>query len=259
MKYIFYLLLLCCCHVAAESAPHTIAMGDGSVNGTTIGEYETTWQQCALQEGSWIDAGAVTERTVIIGSHLRHRQSTVRPDGVRSVATTYFDHASLSPLRMELEVNDADGNLLATSERDLDKTGYTGVLTRREQQPVPLSGSLSSTMYHGAVLGLPLATLDYAHERYRLEASMMMFDARYDVIVTSAGTEELVHGDSSYAVELVDVEWLHDNGEVYPPGPDGSGGRYWLLRNTPEDLPHVIRYKTDTYAVEFLPQVCGQG
>ncbi len=40
---------------------------------------------------------------------------------------------------------------------------------------------------------------------------------------------------------------------VYPPGPDGSGGRYWVLSEKTAELPHVIRYKTDTYAVEFLP------
>ena len=85
---------------------------------------------------------------------------------------------------------------------------------------------------------------------------MMMFNAHYRVIATSAGTEELTHNGQTYDLQLVDVEWHHDNGDVYEPGPDGSGGRFWLLTDKCDELPYVIRYQTDTYAVEFFPNTC---
>ncbi len=240
----------------AENNIRTISMGDGNVDGLMIDAYEHSWSQCILQEGKWTDGGTVTERSAVIGPLLRHQQITERPDGIRAVATTYFRHDSLSPIRMELEVADADNNQLAASERELTRAGYSGYVIRPGADKQEVSGTLSSQMYHGAVLGLPLATLDYTKSGYELDSSMMNFDAHYRVIATSDGTEDLVHDGKTYSMTRVDVEWHHDNGDIYPPGPDGSGGRYWVLRENATDLPQVIRYKTDTYAVEFFPDTC---
>jgi len=55
----------------------------------------------------------------------------------------------------------------------------------------------------------------------------------------------------------VDVEWHHrESGDVYLPGPDASGGRYWIVTEPPAGFPYVPRYKTDTYAVEFVGGFC---
>ena len=39
-------------------------------------------------------------------------------------------------------------------------------------------------------------------------------------------------------------------------GPDASGGRYWVVPEPPDGFPYVPRYKTDTYAVEFVRNTC---
>ncbi len=242
----------------ALAAPNVqrISVGDGNVDGRRILAYEEIWKQCSLQDGAWVDGGTLTEQAIVIGEQLRHRQITARPDGIRSVATTYFTHASLAPLRMELAVTDPAGKPLASSVRELRADGYSGQVTRPGQEEQLVSGTISSGMYHGGVLGLPLATLDFANIDYELDASMMMFDAHYKVFATSAGTEKLEHNGDIFTTQLVDIEWHHDNGDIYPPGPDGSGGRFWLLADRSEDLPHVLRYKTDSYVIEFHSEYC---
>ena len=256
MQRFICLMMLMAGLAEAGKLAKTITVGDGTVDGLAIGEYQFDWQQCLLQDGSWVDGGRITENATLVGERLRLTQSTTGANGVHSISTTWFDQGSLAPLRMELEVTGPDGKQLASAERDLGPNGYTGEVRRAGEEPQQVSGSISSKMYNGAILGLPLATLDFAAADYRFDASMMMFDASYRVIATSAGTEQLVHDGRSHAVRLVDVEWRHENGDVYPAGPDASGGRYWLLEDAAEDLPRVIRYKTDSYAVEYLTKFC---
>ena len=221
-----------------------------------IGNYRHDWHQCTVQDDKWVEAGIVTEETVIDDNRLLHKQTTARADGIKSVATTVFDHVSLAPLSMTLKVTGPDGQTLAAANRELDSRGYRGTVQRGDKEPQTVSGTISSTMFHGAVLGLPLATLDYSNDSYEFDASMMSFDAQYRVIARFAGKKEMKLHGRTVMLHLVDVEWHHDNGDVYPPGPDASGGRYWLLAEPAEGIPIVLRYKTDSYAVEFLPVTC---
>jgi len=112
-------------------------------------------------------------------------------------------------------------------------------------------------MWHGGALGLPLATL--AADRYPIEfaSSMMAFDGTYRTIATLHGTEMLDHDGDAVEALLVDVEWHHhETGDVYAPGPDASGGRYWLVIDPPDGFAHVPQYKTDTYLVSTLIDAC---
>ena len=52
-------------------------------------------------------------------------------------------------------------------------------------------------------------------------------------------------------------KWHHrETGDIYPPGPDATGGRYWVVPDPPPGIPYVLRYKTDAYAVEFEREYC---
>ena len=107
-------------------------------------------------------------------------------------------------------------------------------------------------------MGLPLATLPVQDKPLTFLTSMIGFDASYEVTTTWAGTEELEDSSGRPVVaHLVDVEWKHrELGDIYPPGPDGSGGRYWIVPDAPEGFPYVPIYKTDSYAVEFVQKFC---
>jgi len=240
----------------ASYADTDMSVGDGLVRGDRLEPYEFTWQQCAAQEQGWVSQGTITERLDVIGNGVvRHRQSTTRPDGLISRADTFFERASFAPLRIDARVS-KDGETLATRTLLFDEDGYTGVATRGEQHK-PLAGLASRRMIHGAVMGLPLAAIDYQTEPVRFAASMVSFDGTYDVIATWSGKETLHIGDTKAEAWLIDVEWHHrESGDVYPPGPDASGGRYWVVQNPPEGVPYVPRYKTDTYAVEFVGGTC---
>lgn len=255
-KSLLLALVLCQPALCAENdRTLRVVMGDGAVRGAVIGNHQASWRQCALQDGQWVEGGVVTETTTVIGNVLRHRQQTRQPDGIHATTDTYLDRRSLSPLRIEQEVYDAEGKDLARSERMLSATGYSGWV-RRGGETKPVEGSLNSNYFNGASLGMPLSTLDFAHRRYELDAFMMVFDAHYRVFASDAGQETLEHDGQTLPARMVDVEWHHDNGDVYPPGPDQSGGRFWLLVGPHESLPRVLRYQTDSYAVEAVPGVC---
>jgi hypothetical protein len=75
-------------------------------------------------------------------------------------------------------------------------------------------------------------------------ASMVNFDGSYEVTARRVGKETVTRPDDS-AVEifLLDVGWHHrESGDNYPPGPDGSGGRYWPVPDPPPGMPYVLRY-----------------
>jgi len=240
------------------AAPATaITMGDGAVDGRRIEPYDLEWRQCSLQDGAWVDLGPLRESAVEIGEvALRVRQETTRPDGGQVIATTYFDRTSLSPLRIEQNVTTATGEPVARAEFALGPDGYEG-MARRGGKSQQRSGAITRNMYQGAALGLPLATLDPSKAPFIFDASMMGFNATYRVEATLAGTETLRYRGEAVEVVLIDLRWEHNEiGDVYPPGPDASGGRFWIAQSPPEGFPYVPKYKTDSYAVEFIADTC---
>ncbi len=247
-----WLLVLC----PAAFANTQMSVRDGLIDGTSLEPYRIKWRQCALQEGQWQARGDVSEELVVIGdSVLRLRQSGQQPGGARTRSDTYFERASMAPLRMEMEAT-MDGKRLAYAERTLDADGYTGVAMQGEDVK-PLQGVINSNMLHGAAMGLPLATMDFQDEPVEFLASMVGFDASYVVIAEWVGKEMLRFQEKDIEAWLIDVEWHHrESGDVYPPGPDASGGRYWVVNDPPQGYPYVPRYQTDTYAVEFDQGIC---
>ena len=199
----------------------------------------------------------LTEELIIIGEQIsRLRQFTQQPDGVEIESTTYFDHSSFAPLRMETRVTAADGSSLADSWHNLNTDGYTGISTRGGVRQ-EVSGKISALMLHGGAMGLPLTTLAGNNKPVTFRASMMQFDAIYEVKIEWSGTETIEHQGNKFQAFLADVRWQHhESSDVYPPGPDASGGQYWLVPNPPAGFPYVPRYQTDSYAVEFYPLVC---
>lgn len=240
--------------IGKEPAP--MQMGDGTVQGERLDDYEITWLQCSIGQDGWASGGPLTESLVSTGDVLRVMQRAERPNGMVSVATTTFDRSSLAPLHMEQQATGPDGNVLVSVTRDFSEDGYTGESTKGDQV-TELGGSINSSMWHGGALGLPLATIDA--DRYPVEfaSSMVAFDGTYRAIATLAGRETLQHEGAPVEALLVDVEWHHiESGDVYPPGPDASGGRYWLVPDPPDNYPYVPQYRTDTYLVSTLMVTC---
>lgn len=251
------LILILSLPVALANANSLLEVGDGRIDGMALQPYEHTWRQCSLQDGDWVRGADLTERMVVIGDHLIRIQQTVdRPDGSVTVSTSYFERSSLAPLRLEHRATGADGSDQGRVEHELSEDGYHGRMFRGEQHKT-VAGSASSEMLHGGVLGLPLAALPFQSQPVEFKASMISMDATYGVTATWAGKETLDISNEKAEAFLIDVDWLHDGlGDVYPGGPDKSGGRYWVVHNPPPGIPYVPRYKTDTYAIEFVQSVC---
>ncbi len=247
-------LTLAAVAIGKDAAP--MRMGDGTVQGKRLDDYEIVWLQCSIQEQGWVSGGQLTESLVSTGDVLRVTQRAERPNGIVSVATTTFERSSLAPRRMEQQATGPDGNVLVTVTRDFSEKGYSGE-SRKGDQVTELGGTINSSMWHGGALGLPLATIDA--DRYPVEfaSSMVAFHGTYRTIATLAGRETLQHEGAPVEALLVDVEWHHiESGDIYPPGPDASGGRYWLLPDPPDNYPYVPQYRTDTYLVSTLMDEC---
>lgn len=237
---------------------YSIAIQASDIDGRKLKAYDLTWQQCALQDGEWQNQGTMQESLTRIGEVLfRHRQTSNRPDGGKAVSTIYLVPQSFSPLRMEVDHYLPDGTVAGGAEFDFNATGYSGRKIRGDEQK-QVSGALTSAMLPGGALGLPLASLGWQEQPVSFLASMVGFDASYEVTASWVGKEQLQTVDGqSVEAWLVDIEWKHrELGDIYPPGPDGSGGRFWLVTNPPQGFPYVPRYKTDSYAVEFIQEYC---
>lgn len=242
--------------VQVEAEPSQIVMGDGTVRGERLANYEHTWIQCVRAEGSWTEIGPLSESLTAIGPLARHRQESKSPDGRSNSSITYFDHATLAPLRMEQEVLDADGAEQVSVFRQLSRTGYEGV-ARQGTKSKSLSGVVSSQMWHGGALGLPLATINPNRFPVRFASSMIGFDGTYSTVATLSGKQEVSVGGVKATARLIDVEWHHnESGDVYAPGPDGSGGRFWIVSDPPDGMPYVPQYQTDSYLVTTLADHC---
>ncbi len=233
------------------------SIGDNQVDGRKIAHYDLTWSQCAFQNNEWTAMPALRERVDVITDHiLRVAQYTKAPDGNRVNSTAYYDRQTFAPIRMEQHVAGASGDPVARVDRVFEEKGNQATIMQGDKTAAR-SGTIGNRLYHGGALGLPLATLNYTKAPFLMNASMINFNATYKLWITLAGTEKLTYEDQELQVSLVDVEWHHNEaGDVYPPGPDASGGRYWVIQEPSAGLPYILRYKTDTYAVEFLKDIC---
>ncbi len=249
------LLTISCVSSHGPAAPGKTLLQ--AIDGTRLNPYSHTWQQCALQEGRWQTSDPLTERLELLDDDTIRLTHTVdRAQGPTTVATMLLDRTHLGPTKLELTARLPDGKTKDLFAFDLTPAGYSGwsALTGEMEQK---AGVITSNMLHGTILGLPLATLGPQSAPMTFTASMMNFDATYRIIAKWAGAKQITFNGSKIDVQLVDVEWHHnESGDVYPPGPNASGGRYWLITNPPAGLPYVIRYQTDTYAVEFFQSVC---
>ena len=240
----------------AAMAASALVVGDGQIDGTKLAEYEHTWFQCTLVDKEWVSQPALTERLQRISDsvlRLRHKSDLDQETRVR--VDMYFDRESFAPLFQEQEVLRGTETMVYR-ERKIEADGYYGIDSQGGAVK-EVRGKISSAMLHGGAMGLPLATLPYQGEPLTFAAAMLSFDGTYEVTADWVGTDELQHEGKTIELWLIDVAWLHhETGDTYPPGPDASGGRYWIANSPPTGVPYVIRYKTDTYAVEFEKAVC---
>ncbi|MEM8918356.1 MAG: hypothetical protein AAGE37_05795 [Pseudomonadota bacterium] len=243
--------------LASETTITRIEMGDGQIDGRKIAAYDHSWHQCNLKDGKWVAGPALREQATPIGDRLlRVDQRATLPGRVTSSMHFYFDRATLAPVRLEREFVGADGRKLASGTFDFDAQGYRAEIFRRGET-TEKSGTLSSKMYAATTMGLPLSTLTFDETPVEFTALMTNFDASYAIRATKAGQEMLQTAEGAVPVDWVDVEWHHkEAGDIYPPGPDASGGRYWISRSAVDGYPKVLRYKTDSYVVEFVPKYC---
>ena len=259
MQLIVAGLMLAATASAAGTPAATI--GDGKVDGSKLKPYEYTWHQSSFADGKWVYGGTLTERVSAIEKAgkrvLQIEQITNQPNGTRVTSTSYVDHATLAPMQIHVVVYGPDRTRQQSATYELGPDGFTGTKTTKGQRET-VSGKVTSESYSGTAFGLSLATLNLEDQLpIELPAAMIAFDANYRVIATDAGQKTLSIGGKQVEAVLVDVEWHHlELGDVYPGGPDASGGRYWIVTNPPDDVPYGPRYKTDSYAIEIEPETC---
>ena len=251
------IILALCVATGAATANDSMQLGDGRIDGTKLRPYELSWRQCSLQDGDWVVMNELMEQLAVIGGDvLRIQQFSDRADGAKTAATAYLDRRSLAPLRFEFQLTAADGGVKVKTEHQLTDSGYIGRVTQGDETK-KVEGAVSSKMLHGNMLGLPLAILGHQDKPLDFLASIISFDATYAVTATWVGKEKLDFNGTEVEASMVDVHWVHQEiGDIYPAGPDNSGGRFWVVQNPPEGFPYVPRYQTDTYAVEFVPGAC---
>lgn len=231
-----------------------IVMGDGQINGDQIEPYDFVWTQCTFQAGEWVNGPPLRETLEIRSDgNFELSQFSDAPDGQRTVITHVLDRQSLRRIELTQTVIAPDDTRSERARLRFSVDGFT-VQAGGEERP---GGAISSNMYGGAYLGLPLSTLDYSSGTFALDAGMLAVQGTYRVNALPAGAETISLDVGSIETQRVDVWWLHhESGDVYEPGPDSSGGRYWLRASNRTDLPRVLAYKTDTYAVEYSPMTC---
>lgn len=256
MRSLALAIAVLCLSAMAGSAESLMEIGDGQIRGNNLKPYELEWHQCMKKENRWQAGPMLREELVQIGPHLlRHRQMSAGRDGAENRSDVFHDRSSFAPLRMEKEAKSPDQPPMQIWQ-SLTENGYSGIARQGDKQKA-LSGSISSSMLNGANMGLALATLPWQDQALSFAASMIGFDGTYKVTATWIGKDKLLHKGDTVEAWMIDVHWLHhESGDIYAAGPDGSGGRYWIVGNPPEGFPYVPRYQTDTYLVEFVGEAC---
>lgn len=231
-----------------------ILMADGTISGEQIKPYDFTWTQCTFQEGEWVNGPPLREALKVqADGYFELSQFSDSADGQQTIITHNLETETLRRTAMTQTVLSADGTEQNSLRLDFSPDGFT---VQTSDGPRP-GGAISSEMYGGAYLGLPLSTLDYSNGAFALNAGMLAVQGTYRVEAFPTESEKIALAGGTIETQRVDVWWLHhESGDVYEPGPNASGGRYWFLTSPDDTLPRVVAYKTDTYAIEIAPMTC---
>lgn len=240
------------------SSPISLKMGDGHIKGTDIAAYDLEWVQCSLQDGVWTKGAPFRESATYTASNniLTIKQATKVGPGLTSNATIQLNGSSLAPKETVRIITQDNGDIFAKIDTQFTTTGFTMTTQKGEEEKIE-TGKITSNMFDAMLLGLPLSIMDFSKGDYTFDAFMMSFQGTYKVTARLAGLDKISLNGKTVSSQMIDVEWLHnESGDIYPPGPNGSGGRYWVIKNPKSGQPHVARYKTDTYAIEITPVTC---
>ena len=138
---------------------------------------------------------------------------------------------------------------------EFTESGYTQITHGPAEQVHELKVPVSVKGFNAANFGLAIAGLPLAAGyQARLPSVMPQLLGSYWTLISVTGETQFKLDDgTTIDAWQVDVDWLHlESGDVYPGGPDGSGGAYTIAKKIQTGEPRVLRYLTDTSDVRLV-------
>ncbi len=228
-------------------ADQAIIRGDEPLAGIEqIKPFHGVWSQRAAGEDGWTDAGTIEERLELLqDGNWRHTQISHRPDSSRVEAIRILAADTLLVRSLEQTLH----GFPDTAPRSINVVFQDHQIRKQTRmsdgQVVEAKTCMPFDGYDGMIFGLVLAALPLKEGmQYRLPSVMSAFMHGFWANADMKLAEPVKLADGKdYRQWRVDVEWLNINdGDIYPPGPDESGGSYYILENPPAGTPPVYRY-----------------
>ena len=246
--------------VNADIRPDTkpLLIGNELVDGTKIQTYSGVWKQYTIQKGERIDNGFIRETGRMISFEdkqvFAQQQEIENAQGKKVTRQIILDRYTLKPIKIDTQIDAGRENNKRGSVVIFHDKGYVAQDVDEDGKIQSRSIMLPADMYYGMSFGGVIATLPLETGfKVRMPTVFPSWDGMYWLELTVAAEETVqAPDDETLAVYRVDAEWLNlADGEIYPAGPNSSGGAYYILKNNHKDIPRVWRYVTDTYEVIF--------
>lgn len=236
--------------MANERSFEVIFPGQDRETEATAQAYQGSWKQLVLVEGDWQESASINERMEAAGDdQWLHVQTSIPSDEMKVVSTRLVNRSDLFTTEVKQELL----GFPDTQPRSMHITYANKQIKRKilmaDGQEIEQMVHMPFDGYDGFILGLALSGLPLSDgKEYRLPSVMPNFMAGYWLHATvSDGGDVTLSDGSEQSIWFVDVEWWNINdGDIYPAGPDGTGGRYSIFKQPKSGQPAVYRYQTDT-------------
>lgn len=232
------------------SACYTVQVGSPEIDPSRLKPYHAFWTQDVPKDGGWVRVPATFEETLAIDEdgNWKHTQ-IIRPgDGSANIGTRILDRSTLQILSLTLSfengppqqpakvVYDMTGNSFAANVSFADGRTTTGQ-----------SRDLAMPMFDGQIGGLILSALPLRGGYVATLPMVIPNLGIYWIEASVVGKKRISTADgASVEVWEVNANWLNlTDGDVYPPGRDGSGGVYYIATSPTDGMPAVIEYVND--------------
>lgn len=238
--------------------PTIVKVGSEIVDGTKLKPFSAQWDQFSTADGSKVKTASYQEQLEL--SHvdgapqLKHTQTVKDKSGTQVTNITYFDRATLKPLRIQQ-------NMLGVPEGSPDNRSfefgdaqYKMSLTMPDGKQHNRTVHLPTDMFNVANLGLVFAAMPLAlGETYRMPSTFPQYqDGLYWMDAKVTGETSFKNADGKeVGAWQVDIRWINiRGGDEYPAGPEASGGAYYISKQPGNGMPPVPAYVNDTIAIE---------
>ncbi len=185
--------------------------------------------------------------------HWVHQQTMHHAEkSIKVYHSRTFDQHSMRLMNQSTQYENAPPKAPKSLSYELFNNHFTGLVTAADNSITEIKHPLSMPMFDGQIAGLAMAALPLATDKkWSMPMTIPTMKAEFWLEASVTGKQSMAaHNGQQVEVWVVDALWHNlTDGDVYPGGPEHSGGTYYITVDQQPGQPVVMAYANNSTVI----------